>query len=214
MKTRSKFLSVFSVIILTGCLLWLIVSGAAAFFKRGSKDPAAAAPGEVCEFTIDVATQAFSVKNSVNFIPTGKEYYYITGTMGEGLTPFLVRAKPKWFEKNFGGGTSGGTVKVTGKVTRLHYKITDEVRKLNNGFADGTSQGDTLNMYYFIDTRYREFGLMRMLSGLGLIAVGALGFLFKRSGMPANKAAGVPLALFAVAVGILTVYTLSVGGAF
>lgn len=203
----------FSVIILTGCLLWLIVSGAAAFFKRGSKDPAAAAPGEVCEFTVDTAAQAFWVKNSVNFIPTGKEYYYITGTMGEGVTPFLVRAKPKWFEKNFGGGSSG-TVKVTGKVTRLHYKITDEVRKLNNSLASGTSQGGTLNMYYFIDTRYREFGLMRMLSGLGLIAVGVLGFLFKRSGMLANKAVGVPLALFAVAVGMLTVYTLSVGGAF
>lgn len=194
--------------ILGACLLWLIVSGAAAFFKRGSKDPASAAPGEVCEFTADTAAQAFQVKNSINFIPTGTEHYYITGTMGEGLTPFLVRAKPKWFEKNFKDGSSGA-VKVTGKVTRLDYKITDEVRKLNNGLAGGT-----LNMYYFIDTRYREFGIMRVLSGLGLIAVGVLGFLFKRSGILANKAVSVPLALFAVAVGAFTVYTLSVGGAF
>ena len=216
MKKRSKFLMVFGYVILVGSLLWLIISGAGALMKNGSAPPDIAQKGDVCEFTAIFADEAFEVKNSVNFIPTGKEHYYLA-VSEDGIVRFLVRAKPSWINKRFAdnGLAESGGVKIKGRVTRMDYKLTKEVSEMNTELIkDGTlTAAETINANYYIDARYKEFGRLRLLCGAGIVVLGVLFFLGGRSGaLQSNKAVATVLCVAAVGVGLLTIYTLSVGG--
>lgn len=216
MKAKSKFLTVFSYVILAGCLIWLIFSGAVALFKNGSALPDNARSGDVCEFTAIFADEAFEVENTVNFIPTGKEHYYLM-VSEDGVVKFLVRAKPSWINKHFSdsGFAESGGVKIKGRVTSMDYKLTKEVADINNMLLrDGTlTAEESLNVYYYIDARYKEFGGLRLLCGGGIVVLGVFFFLGSRSGMlQSNKAVRIVLGVAALGIALLTIYTLTVGG--
>ena len=212
---RRKGLTGFGIVVLVICLMFLIVTGAMSLLKDGSASPEAAGRGDVCEFTAIFADEALEMKHTINFIPTGREHYYIA-VSEDGMVPFLVRAKPSWIEKRFGGnGFAESEVTVKGRVVRVEYEMIKEINELNiRLLQNGLDLSDgSLNTNYYIDVRYKEFGLLRIICGIGLIGVGVLVFFGVRSGMLPNNR-GVALIVGAVTFGVLvlTIYTLSIGG--
>ena len=216
MKTKSKFLTVFGYVILAAVLLWLIISGAVALMKNGSALPDNAKKGDVCEFTAIYANEAFEVENTVDFIPTGKEHYYLVVSEG-GIVRFLVRAKPSWIDKNFpnSGFSESGGVKIKGRIVSMDYKLTKEVDDINNTLlrSETITEEESLNIYYYIDARYKEFGGLRLLCGGGIVVIGVLFFLGGRNGMfRSNNALKIVFGVAALGIALLTLYTLTVGG--
>ncbi|MDE7360602.1 MAG: hypothetical protein K2N38_01575 [Oscillospiraceae bacterium] len=206
MRSNSRFLTVFTYVILAGCLLWIIVSGAANLLKSSVVPLDNAKPGDLCEFSADWAELAYEVTHYAEFIPVGKDQFYLT-LVGDELFPMLVRAKPSWIEKRFSPG--GGAVKIRGTLVGMDYKLTEKVRSLNDKMG-----GDALNEYYYIDVRYKEFGLLRLASGIGIIVFGAMYFFGRRSGVIGgnNKVVtGIFAAAFFVFL-LFSLYALGVGG--
>ena len=212
---RSRFLTGFGAVFFAICLLFLIVTGAMSLLKNGSVSPNAADRGDVCEFTAVAAGKALEMKHTLNFIPTGKEHYYLA-VSEDGLVQFLVRAKPSWIDKHFGdSGSSEDGVTIKGRIVRTEYEMISEINEINIKLMQSgviTSDG-ALSTNYYIDARYKEFGLLRILCGVGITVVGVLVFFGVRSGMlPNNKGIALVVGLISLGVAVLTIYTLSVGG--
>lgn len=210
MKNRGKI--VISAIIMGLIMLFLIGSGVAALAKGAPVPLDSAKKGEVCEFTAQYAFEAFSVSHSVNLIPTGKEHYYLMYS-SDGTVQYLVRAKSSWIKKRFGesGLAVGNEQKIKGLVTSLDYEIKDEVRDLNAEMMKENIGSVSAN--YYIDTRYKEFGWMRIFSGIGYAGA----FLFMRlataSGMlQGNKFLKGVFAVVFLGISVMLLYTISVGG--
>lgn len=216
MKAKSKILTGFGYVILAAVLLWLIISGAVALMKNGSASPDDAQKGDVCEFTAIFADEAFEVKNTVNFIPTGKEHYYLM-VSEDGIVRFLVRAKPSWIDKHFSesGFAESGGVKIKGRIVSMDYKLIQEAKDINNMLlrSEAITEEESINVYYYIDARYKEFGGLRLLCGGGIVVICVLSFLGSRSGMlQSNNAIKIVLGVAALGISLLTIYTLTVGG--
>ena len=206
MRTRNKVAAGFAFLMLAVCTVWFIVSGAITLAKKNTVSPNHAAKGDVCEFKATYATECVSLSNYEDFILLGKEYYYFM-LDEQGLVPFLVRAKPSWIKKNFDadGYAIGGEVTITGAVTRMDHEITNEIRKIKN-------QGYDLKTTQYIDTRYREFGRLRILSGVAMIVVGTLFAFGIMSGILRNGILKVPALLLLMGTAFLMLYTIGVGG--
>ena len=215
MNRRNRFLAGFGFVFFAICMLFLIVTGAMSLLKNGSVSPNAAERGDVCEFTAVAAGKVLEMKHSINFIPTGKEHYYLA-VSEDGVVRFLVRAKPSWIEKNFGSsGVSVTGVTVKGRIVRAEYEMIKEINEINlrlmqNGLIESN---EAISTNYYIDARYKEFGLLRILCGVGIIVVAVLIFFGGKSGMlPNNKGVSLLVGLVSLGVAVLTIYTLSVGG--
>lgn len=203
---------VFSVIIMAVCMVFFIGTGVAALAKSGSVSPDSAQKGELCEFTAVYAFEAFEVSNSVNFIPTGKERYYLMYTE-DGAVRYLVRAKSSWIQKHFdeNGLAVGLGQKIKGLVASFDYEIKDDVRELNAALLLETI--GSLSTSYYIDARYKEFGWLRIFSGIGFVVVAVFLRLAAISGIfQGNKLLKGIFGVVTLGVSILMIYTLSVGG--
>ncbi len=206
------------VIVMAAISLFLIISGAVSLLKNGSASPESAGKGDVCEFSSVYAVEALEIKHSVNLIPTGKDHYYLMIASDNSVAPFLVRAKPSFIEKNFVGGIAMlGSQKIKGKVTRLNYKAASEVSSINSKLLAESliSSGEELDKYYYIDMRYKEFGGLRILCGIGFAALVAVGFIGGRSGTlgkGGNKLLGGVFLILTLGLLVLMLYTLSMSG--
>lgn len=194
-------------------VLFFIITGASALSK-GSPTAltAGSSKGQLCEIDADFAMQAFEVSNSVNFIPIGKEYYYLMYSVrDDDFAPLLVRAKPSWIEKNFDedGFSIADSVKVKGVVTNVNYEVKSDMSKL---VAKLMQEDIKVSGSLYMDARYREFGVLRILSGVAMIVLGGLAIFAQLSGaFQANKLTRVVLAILTLAGAALMIYTLSVG---
>lgn len=213
---KGRFAAIFSVVILGACMVWFVASGIIALTKSGSVPPERAQRGDLCEFAAVYFNEAFEVKNSVNFIPTGKEHYYLM-VSEDGIVRYLVRAKPSWIDKHFTeiGLAESDDVKVKGVVTRMDYELTKEVREMNSELmANGTlTAAEAFDTNFYIDARYKEFGRLRIFSGVGIVVVGVLFYFGMMSGLiRSNKLIGAVFGIVLLGAAMLLIYTISVGG--
>lgn len=205
---------VFSVIIMAICMIFLIATGIMSLAKSGSASLEAAQKGEVCEFTAQYASEALETSHSVNFIPVGKEHYYVV-VSDDNIVKYLVRAKPSWIKKHFtaDGTAIGNGQKIKGVLTRMDYDNRDEIQKMNSQLAGVGESANYLSTSLYIDARYKEFGWLRIFSGIGFVAMLVLTRFATVSGLNQSKS---PLkfvfGLVILGVAILMLYTLSVGG--
>lgn len=209
MRTQSKFVTVVTYVVLAGGLLFLIVTGASNLLKSNPVPLDDAKPGDLCELSADWAELAYEMTHYAEIIPIGKDKYYIM-FLGEDVLPLLVRAKPSWVEKRFGsdGYSLGGEVSIRGTFVGLDYKFVKEIDSLNAEMG-----GDFLNKYYYIDIRYKEFGLLRLVAALGLIVFGAAYLLGKRGGFfEGNRLLKGIFAAAFFAFLMFSLYALGVGG--
>lgn len=220
MNRKTVFAFVFILIL----ALFMLATGVVAVIKNNFVPINSADKGDIAEFTPAFATETLTLKHSVNLIPIGKDHYYLMMTVNSDadadIVPFLVRAKPSYIEKSFPSGISVNAPKeIKGKVTRLNSKATSEVRELNSRLlSEGliTSDGQ-LNTYYYIDLRYKEFGVYRILCGVGLAVLIVFGFLGGRSGVLGKGGNKLLIGIFFIltlGLAFLMLYVLSVGGAF
>lgn len=208
MNTKSRARIIISAIITGLMMLFLIGTGIAGLAKSGSANPNAVKKGEVCEFAAFYAEEAYEIKNSVNFIPTGKEHFYVMVTEDD-VVRYLVRAKPSWINKRFPdeGFAEYDDVVVKGLVCEFDYEIKQQIRKEGGElFTDGTLSGT-----YYIDMRYKEFAWLRILCGLAFGAVLVFGNLMSAT-LRGNKFLGAIFGIVSLGVAVLLLYTLSVGG--
>lgn len=210
---KKKVSIVIAVVFWALVVLFMLISGISALAK-GSPTAltASASKGQLCEINADIAIEVFEIKNSVNFIPIGKEHYYLVAAeTDEDFAPFLVRAKPSWVEKNFDedGFALAGSVKIRGVVSGINYEVKSDVNELNKELSQlGVKVSSTL----YMDARYREFGGLRILTGVAFIALGALAIFAQISGIfQGNKLLRVVLVIVTLAVAALAIYTLQVG---
>lgn len=213
---QNRFVTVISVVIYAICLIWFAIAGIVVLSKDGSASPNSAKKGEVCEFTAVFADEAFEVDNSVSFIPTGREHYYLM-VSEDGLVKYLVRAKPSWIKKHFDdyGFAKSEDVKVKGLVTLMDYDLTKDVKKMNSELiGDGTLlEEEALETGCYIDVRYKEFGRLRIFSSVGVGVVGVLLFFGRMSGiLQNNKFMKAIFGIISFGIGMLLLYTVSVAG--
>lgn len=214
MNSKSKFAIVFSVIIMAICMVFLIATGIMSLAKSGSASPEAAQKGEVCEFTAQYASEALETSHSVNLIPVGKEHYYVV-VSDDDIVKYLVRAKPSWIKKHFtaDGTAIGNGQKIKGVLTRMDYDNKDEIQKMNAQLAGLGERANYLSTSLYIDMRYKEFGWLRIFSGIGFVAMLVLTRFATVSGLNQGRS---PLkfvfGLVIIGVAILMLYTLIVGG--
>lgn len=213
---RNRLVTVISVIIYAILLIWFAITGIVALSKDGSASPNSAKKGEVCEFTAIYTEKAFEVDNSVSFIPTGKEHYYLA-VSEDGLVRYLVRAKPSWIKKHFDdyGFAKSDGVKIKGLVTLMDYDLTKEVKKMNSELiGDGTLlEEEALETGCYIDARYKELGRLRIFSSIGTAIDGVLFYFGMMSGiLQNNKFIKAIFGIISFGIGMLLLYTVSVAG--
>lgn len=209
-----------SAVFMAVIVLYFVITGASALLKSSPTAPrASTSKGTLCEFDADFTMKAFEINNSINFIPIGKEHYYImTAENDEDFVPFLVRAKPSWIEKHFdieedpdveAGMAKSGSVKVKGVVSSINHEVRSDVSKTSAQLAKlGVNVSSTL----YIDARYKEFGILRILSGAAIAVLAVLSILGTISGvLSANKFLRVLLGIAALGVAALALFTLQVG---
>lgn len=202
---------IFGIIIAAVVSLYFIVTGAAALSKGSPSAPTASTlKGELCEIEVDGAIKVFEIKNTVDFIPAGKEHYYLM-TSGNDIVPLVVRAKPSWIEKHFDedGNAVSGSVTVKGIASKIDSDVKSDFNELN---ANLSQLGVKVSSTLYIDARYKEIGIMRVISGVGLLAVCALIFIGNISGvLRVNKLFGCLISILLLAVLLFGVYTIIVG---
>lgn len=218
MSRKTVFAFIFCLLL----ALFMLVTGIVTVFKNNSVPVRSAGKGDIAEFTPAFATETLTLKHSVNLIPIGKDHYYLMMTVNSDadvdIVPFLVRAKPSYMDKNFPSGISASVPKaIKGKVARLNSNAASEIRELNSRLlSEGliTSAGQ-LNTYYYIDLRYKEFGVYHILCGVGFAVLIIFGFLGGRSGALVRGGNKLLIGIFSVltlGLAFLMLYVLSVGG--
>lgn len=201
-------------------VLFFVITGAGALMKGSPAAPReGTAKGTLCELDADFAMKAFEISNSINFIPIGKEHYYLmTAENDEDFVPFLVRAKPSWIEKHFdieedpdveAGFAKSGSVKIKGVVSSINSEVRKEVSETSAQLA---KLGVKVSSVLYIDARYKEFGVLRILSGAAIAVLAVLSILGTISGvLSANKFLRVLLGIVTLGVAALALFTLQVG---
>lgn len=218
MSRKTVFAFVFVLIL----ALFMLVTGFVTVFKSDSVPVEDADKGDIVEFLPAFAMETLTLKHSVNLIPMGKDHFYlmmtVNGDLDASIVPFLVRAKPSYIEKNFPDRVLSGTPEwVKGKVVRLNSKAAPEIIELNsNLLKEGLITADgKMDPYYYIDLRYKEFGVYRILCGVGLAVVIVFGFIGGRSGALAKGGSKLLSGIFFIltlGLAFLMLYILNVGG--
>ena len=217
---KSKAAAIVGAIFMAVIVLFFVITGAGALMKGSPTAPrASTSKGTLCELDADFAMKAFEISNSINFIPIGKEHYYLmTAENDEDFVPFLVRAKPSWIEKHFdieedpdveAGFAKSGSVKIKGVVSSINSEVRKEVSETSAQLA---KLGVKVSSVLYIDARYKEFGILRILSGAAIAVLAVLSLLGAISGvLKSNKLLRVLLGIAALGVAALALFTLQVG---
>ncbi len=212
---KSKVAVVIGAIFMTIIVLFLVISGAMSLAKGSPTAPlSSTAKGTLCEVNASFAVEAFEIKNTINLIPIGKEHYYIMTSVEneDECVPFLVRAKPSWIDKRFSesdGNALQGSVKVKGVVSSINSDVRKEVSDMKSQLA---LLGINVSSTLYMDARYKEFGILRILSGIAVAILTVLSILGTVSGvLQGNKLLRVLLGIVTLAVAVLVLFTLQVG---
>lgn len=155
----------------------------------------------------------YEITNSVNFIPTGKEHYFIAA-MSNGNV-FVIRASKKWYEKNFDEKTwlpnEGAKVKLEGYVRKTESKYASEMQKY-------IKENLTLQYkpVYYIDVLAMRYGIFLLILAVVPVLVTIVFFVLKKIGlldMEMNSTPGkILMALLIIGIlvyGGLAIHTLS-----
>ena len=126
--------------------------------------------GEVYEGYIDgenMSPMICEYKQTVNFIPTSKEYYYFASSE-DGSTLIVIRANKDWSDNVI----SGNKYHVKGKVKKLESKVINVI----DDYTEYLNPGVTLKSVYYLDLIYEKICALRIINGLLCILNIALGF--------------------------------------
>ncbi len=156
-----------------------------------------------------------TVKHSINFIPTGREYYYLAMDETED-TLLLIRAG-KNFGENFSGLTSAEGVKVSGRVNKCDFKVHREILNTIQGSLDASSlvySRDSQARFLYLDTQCGFQALLRLISSFLIGAAVVVLLIMTRSDRvepksSAARALGITAGILFLAGCILMIYTLS-----
>lgn len=137
--------------------------------------------GKYVRDKVEYATQNYyTLSHSVNFIPTGKEYYYVIFSEDQSDAIF-VRAGKKW-GRFFNSRTLeaySGPVAISGKVKSLDYEARKGADKLQESFQ---SEGMPISVsYYYIDLLAKQYGILSILSGVLWFVIAAM-FIYVNKG--------------------------------
>lgn len=163
--------SVFGLLFLGGLIIFCLVSGIAELSAstRVISGGYRLTKGETVELEADCGTAfpILTVTNSIDFIPTLKEYYYI---VGNDESYVIVRAG-KNFGENFDPDTyeSRGALKVSGRVRSLGSKERIKISEQLNG-----SLALYTDTYSFIDTYSRRIAVIKVIIAVGSIVLAAM----------------------------------------
>lgn len=172
MAKRAKAGLIFLAVILILWTVYGIIHGVRGLSNRSYTDPTINADmGKLCEAEVEYATEAYSVKHTLNIIiPTGTEHFYWCATEDDGI-PLLIKARESWYNKNFDeDGWAKRTVKVKGEIMRMDVKFTKDISDFNKMI---TPLGFSVSPSKYISTTYKtEYGLY-LASGIFNIVVTA-----------------------------------------
>lgn len=212
---KSKAGAVIGAIFMAIIVLFLVISGAISLAKGSPTAPLPTTKkGTLCEVNATFAVEAFEIKNSINLIPMGKEHYYIMipAENEDDCVPFLVRAKPSWINKRFSeidGSALQGSVKVRGVVSAIDKEVFEEVSDTK---AELAKFGINVSSTLYIDARYKEFGILRILTGAAIAILTVLAFFATTSGvLKGNKLLSGLFVIVTLAVSLLLLFTLYFG---
>ena len=157
-----------------------------------------------------------TMKHSVNFIPTGKEYYYLILNDSTD-TAIYVRANKK-FGDQFTDGINYDGVKLSGKVRYMKSKVRNELRsQISELKSSGMEVPIITSDVLYIDAVTKTQAILRLLGTFCFIigVVGVIVFAGKKVATPAGevapagpKIAGSVLILVMIAGLVIMIHTL------
>lgn len=151
---------------------------------------------------IEGAVPILQVKHSVDFIPTGSEYYYACIEQDSDRL-YIVKAPKNWGSKNF---TEEHLAKVVGgvPVNGLVKRITD--RSVAGKLAGSITQLETFTPVYgannYIDVGYKApaIGKLVLLLLTALIAIGIYAVAFSKNKPDAERAKPILIGLLVLSL--------------
>ena len=185
MNAKRKVGMVIFVLILVGCTLYGIISGAMGLTNGSYTEPSVNAEvGKLCEVEVEMAFEAYSGKHTLNLIPTGKEHFYLCLTEDDGI-PLLVKAKTSWYNANFDeDGFAYSTVKVKGEVMKMDSKFTKDLSDMNKKL--NRELGISISTSKYISSNYKTLYALRLASGVFNVAAVAIGLVLIKKGVGAK----------------------------
>lgn len=113
-------------------------------------------------------TEFFSLKHTVNFIPTGKMYYYIALDADTGEV-IVFRASKNFLKKN-----GNGTTYIEGKVTSLSTKSKEMLRDYDFDYKYGTGKA--------VNTEIKSYAIQSIAMVVAIIAFCIIGIVNAKTG--------------------------------
>ncbi len=161
--------------------------------------------GSVCEFNIIFATEIYEIDHKLNgLIPLGSEHFYLAVTDNEKTAPMLIKASPKWYEKNFtGNGTAPNGVHIKGEVSGFKSESRSKLSEINRKLSaiDATAAvSETL----YINTSYLKRHAAQLGEGVFAVAFGVLiALLLGKPDMPQGAQRALLVFLIITGIGLL-----------
>lgn len=114
-----------------------------------------------------------TLKHSLNFIPTGKDYYYIV--CNEDETSAIAIRAPKGYDEKFIDALADGdgTVEIAGLVTRFNYKMASVNQETAQLLRNNDVSFASVNYYIdLLSVRYAILTIIAVLAVAVLVAIG------------------------------------------
>lgn len=130
--------------------------------------------GEAVTGTVHFGTSSYlSIDHSINFIPTGTEYYYLI--FNDDYTKCItIRAKNKWDAVLDHNGYSEEGIQIKGRLVELDHDVKQQLGSLYSFFQE---LGVTANSAYYIDDMLPLISWLSIAAGvLLLLLMGFFGF--------------------------------------
>lgn len=179
-KEKGNVKGIFGIIMICCFLIYEIVSGVTvlcAYFNRKTIDMESNMSmqrGQFVELKIQYASPEYAeVNHSVNFIPTGKEHYFLVFNNSCDHC-ISIRTNKEFYDSQFEDleATSINGVTVRGYVKKMDSEVSS---RMNTVISDMRQYVDTLegNRDIFIDTNAIPLAIMDLFLGLAPVVLGS-----------------------------------------
>lgn len=115
--------------------------------------------------------ECFAVTHRINFIPLGKDYYYLV--YNESMTKYIVVRAGKDWDGNFGtDGMNWSGVHIKGVVRDLNYHISSYINENEQMLSNIGNSAEAANCY--IDLLSDRYAILSLICGVLLLVCSVL----------------------------------------
>lgn len=204
-----KLSSVILILLLLALMIFDLATGITGLGDKGEVPVSADVErGEICEVNAVYATEVYYVMHMLSFIPTGMEHYYFVITEDD-YVPLVIKEKKSWYKKNFDeiSGFAYEPVTIRGKIEKLDHDFVSDFNDVNRDLSEIDA---SISTSLYIDPGYKKLAVLRLISGILLLAAAVMGFVFASTDRLTTKA-GSAVVAFCIIAAVFSVFVMLFG---